>query len=217
MDKMKFNPESIISQAKAAVVGTERRSEFGWSGRMAAPHNTRGCIIIQTTDPSHNLAMERPFDPEIAKAARRFIPAFEAYGLAKGLHAYQEQIAKIIQEFGIDPQDSVILTRLAWVLILDGLDGLCRNFDRWFRLYGDGAGAPMAPLHLWAIGEASACYLRHLDPTAASEEVAADAKLLDNCFGDYCVDFNARFSPYTSLAVLTPDNDPESSGGATEK
>jgi hypothetical protein len=65
----------------------------------------------------------------------------------------------------------------------------------------------MAPLHLWALGEISACYLTHLDPSASSQEVAADAKLLDAYFGDYCVDFNVRFSPYTSLAVLAVENE----------
>ena len=196
-----------MSQVKSTALSLERRAEFGWNGRMAAPHNTRGSIIIQTSDPSHSLAMDSPFDPELAKASRRFIPAFEAFGLAKGLHGHQEKIAKLVQEMGVDPQDSVILTRLAWVVILDGLDGLCRNLDRWFHLYGETGGVPMAPLHLWALGETAACYLMHLDPSASSQEVVADAKLLDGLLGDYCVDFNVRFSPYTSLAVLPTEDE----------
>jgi hypothetical protein len=204
---MKLTPDSIISQIKSSSISNERRVEFGWSGKIATPHNTKGSLIIQTSDPSHGIALDSPFDPELGKAARRFIPAFHAYGLAKGLHHHQDKIAKLIQGEGVEEQDAVILTRLAWVVMLNGLDGLCRNLDRWFCLHGDAAGIPMAPLHLWALGEISACYLTHLDPSASSQEVAADAKLLDAYFGDYCVDFNVRFSPYTSLAVLPIENE----------
>jgi hypothetical protein len=198
---MKFNPENIISQAKAVTLSLEKRAEYGWLGKMAAPHNTGGEIVIKTRELDNELAIDAPFDVSIGQVARRFIPAFEAFGLAKGLHGYQDRVAKVMQEYGIDSQDSVILSRLAWVVILNGLDSLCTTIDRWFSVHGDGAGVPLAPLHLWALGEVSSCYLIHLDPTATTEEVVADAKFLDNYFGDYCIDFNVNFSPYTSLVV----------------
>lgn len=198
---MKFRPESIISQARAVSLNLEKRAEYGWIGKMAAPHNTGGEIVIKTREIDNELAVEAPFDVSIGQVSRRFIPAFEAYGLAKGLHGYQDRIAKVMQEYGVETQDAVILSRLAWVVILDGLDNLCVTIDRWFSVHGEGAGVPLAPLHLWALGEAAACYLLHLDPTATSEEVAADAKFLDNYFGDYSIDFNVNFSPYTSLVV----------------
>lgn len=198
---MKFKPESIISQAKAVTLSLDKRAEYGWIGKMAAPHNTGGEIVIKTKDIDNELAVGAPFDIAIGQVARRFIPAFEAFGLAKGLHGYQDRIAKVMLEYGVADQDAVILSRLAWVVILDGLDGLCGTIDRWLALHGENAGVPLAPLHLWALGEASSCYLLHLDPTATSEEVAADAKFLDNYFGDYSIDFNVNFSPYTSLVV----------------
>lgn len=198
---MKFKPENIISQARAVSLGIEKRTEYGWAGKMAAPHNTGGEIVIKTKEIDNELAGVAPFDIAIGQAIRRFVPAFEAFGLAKGLHGYQERIAKVIHECGVEKQDAMILSRLAWVVILNGLDNLCGSIDRWVSIHGETAGIPLAPLHLWAVGEASACYLLHLDPTATSEEVAADAKFLDNYFGDYSIDFNVNFSPYTSLAV----------------
>lgn len=171
---------------------------------MSAPHNTGGRILIQTSDPEHSLALDVPFDKEVGMAARRFIPAFLAYSVARGLSPYQERVAQAMQECGVPQEDSVILARLAWVVLLRGLDNLCETLDRWVREFGLGAGVPLAPLHLWALGEAAGCYLLHLDPTAAAAEVAADAKLLDSYFGDYCIDFNVRFSPYTSLVVDIP-------------
>ena len=198
---MKFKPENIISQVRAVSLTLEKRAEYGWIGKMAAPHNTGGEIVIKTKELDNELAVDAPFDISIGQVARRFIPAFEAFALAKGLHGYQERIAKVMQEYGVENQDAVILSRLAWVVILNGLDNLCGTIDKWFSLHSDTAGVPLAPLHLWALGEVAACYLLHLDPTATSEEVVADAKFLDNYFGDYSIDFNVNFSPYTSLVV----------------
>jgi len=159
-------------------------------------------VVFKTGDPSHPLAMETPFDNQVGAVVRRFTPAFLAFSVSKGIAGYQEKIANAMQSCGMSKDDSVILVRLSWVVILDGLMKTCGSLDKWFAESGADSPVPLSPLHLWALGEASACYLIHLDPTAAAPPVAADAKFLDKYFGNYCTDFNARHSPYTSLSIV---------------
>lgn len=158
--------------------------------------------MIRTADPSHELALEMPFDNQIGVVVRRFVPAFMAFSVSKGVVGYQERVGKALQVSGMSTEDSIILVRLAWVIILTGLSGLCSSLDKWFAEAGANSPVPMSPLHLWALGEASACYLTYLDPSAAAPPIAADAKFLEKYFGEYCIEFNTKFSPYTSLSIV---------------
>lgn len=199
---MNFDPGAALAAARRAGALATRRAEFGWKGSAPSPVEGGGTVVLKTSDPSHELAMDSPFDSQIGTVSRRFIPAFLAFATSKGVMGYQERVSTAMQSGGMSKEDSVILVRLSWVIIMSGLAGLCESLDRWTAEVGDGSPVPLAPLHLWALGEASACYLTHLDPTASAPPIAADAKFLEKYFGDYCVDFNSRFSPYTSLSIV---------------
>lgn len=199
---MKFDPNAALASARRAGALSARRAEFGWRGTAPAPVEGGGTVVLKTSDPSHDMAMESPFDNQIGTVSRRFVPAFMAFATSKGVMGYQERVAAAMQSCGMSKEDSVILVRLSWVVIMSGLSGLCESLDKWFSEAGPDSPVPLAPLHLWALGEASACYLTYLDPTANAAPIAADAKFLEKYFGDYCVDFNSRFSPYTSLAIV---------------
>lgn len=199
---MKFDPKAALADARRAGNLASRRAEFGWTGFAPAPVDGGGMVVLRTSEPSHSMALETPFDNQIGVVARRFIPAFEAFAVSKGVAGYQERIAGAMQKCGMSKEDSVILVRLSWVVILDGLSALCGTLDKWFSEAGPDSPVPLAPLHLWALGEASACYLTYLDPSASAAPIASDAKFLDKYFGEYCLDFNTRHSPYTSLAIV---------------
>jgi hypothetical protein len=206
LDKMNFDPSAALNAARRASALTARRAEFGWDGTAPAPVDGGGLVVFRTADPAHSLAMETPFDNQIGVVIRRFVPAFMAFSISKGIVGYQEKIAEAMQTAGMSRDDSVILVRLSWVVILDGLSSLCESLDKWFNEAGGESPVPLAPLHLWALGEASACYLIHLDPSASAPPVAADAKFLDKYFGNYCTDFNAHNSPYTSLSIIPQES-----------
>jgi hypothetical protein len=199
---MKFNPNAALASARRAGALATRRAEFGWTGVAPAPVDGGGVVVLKTSDPSHELALDAPFDNQIGTVARRFVPAFLAFATSKGVMGYQERVSTAMQSCGMSKEDSVILVRLSWVIIMSGLAGLCENLDKWFGEAGQDSPVPLAPLHLWALGEASACYLTYLDPSASAPPIAADAKFLEKYFGEYCIDFNAKFSPYTSLSIV---------------
>lgn len=199
---MNFDPKAALASARRTSVLANRRTEFGWKGTAPAPVEGGGSVILRTSDPSHELAMESPFDSQIGTVSRRFIPAFLAFAISRGVMGYQERISTAMQACGMSKEDSVILVRLSWVVIMSGLAGLCENLDKWAAETGVDSSVPLAPLHLWALGEASSCYLTHLDPTASAAPIASDAKFLEKYFGEYCIDFNSRFSPYSSLSIV---------------
>lgn len=197
-----ISTQSLIATARAARITQEKRAEFGWNGTAPAPHERGGVLVIQPQDRDQALAVDSPFENEIGKVITRFIPAVLSYGMAKGLSGYQDRVARTLVECGLPYEDSTVLTRLAWMVIFSGLSNLCSNIDKWYEIAGENAGVPMAPLHLWALGEAAACYLMHLDPNADCPEVAADAKFLDKYFGAFALNFNIQHAPYTALVIL---------------